>query len=115
MTDRPDVPTDISGLSPEKKRELLAKLLMAKAQDAASEHELSYGQRSLWFMHRLAPDSAAYTVAYAGRISGGLDVPALERAAQALVDRHPMLRTTYTERDRLAAANRDPPHRRGRG
>ncbi|MGH3532792.1 MAG: non-ribosomal peptide synthetase, partial [Mycobacterium sp.] len=28
-----------------------------------------------------------------------LDVPALERAAQALVDRHPMLRTTYAERD----------------
>ncbi|KLO28279.1 thioester reductase [Mycolicibacter heraklionensis] len=99
MTDRPDVPTDISSLSPEKKRELLAQLLMAKAQDAASEHELSYGQRSMWFMHRLAPDSAAYTVAYAGRIDGGLDVPALERAAQALVDRHPMLRTTYTERD----------------
>lgn len=99
MTDRPDVPSDISSLSPEKKRELLAQLLMAKAQEAASEHELSYGQRSMWFMHRLAPDSAAYTVAYAGRITGGLDVPALERAAQALVDRHPMLRTTYTERD----------------
>ncbi|BBY34133.1 non-ribosomal peptide synthetase [Mycolicibacter minnesotensis] len=99
MTDRPDVPSDIASLSPEKKRELLAQLLMAKAQDAASEHELSYGQRSMWFMHRLAPDSAAYTVAYAGRITGGLDLPALERAAQALVDRHPMLRTTYTERD----------------
>jgi len=99
VTDRPDVPTDISSLSPEKKRELLAQLLMAKAQDAASEHELSYGQRSMWFMHRLAPDSAAYTVAYAGRIDGSLNVPALERAAQALVDRHPMLRTTYTERD----------------
>lgn len=99
MTDRPDVPTDLSSLSPEKKRELLAQLLRAKAQEAASEHELSYGQRSMWFMHRLAPDSAAYTVAYAGRIDGSLNVPALERAAQALVDRHPMLRTTYTERD----------------
>lgn len=99
MTDRPDVPADLSSLSPEKKRELLAQLLLAKAQDAASEHELSYGQRAMWFVHRLAPDSAAYTVAYAGRIDGGLNVPALERAAQALVDRHPMLRTTYTERD----------------
>ncbi|MCV7384951.1 non-ribosomal peptide synthetase [Mycolicibacter longobardus] len=99
MTDLPDVPADLASLSPEKKRELLAQLLMAKAQNAASEHELSYGQRSMWFMHRLAPDSPAYTVAYAGRIRGGLDLPALERAAQALVDRHPMLRTTYTERD----------------
>ncbi|MGV0624314.1 amino acid adenylation domain-containing protein [Mycolicibacter minnesotensis] len=99
MTDRPDVPTDISSLTPEKKRELLAQLLMAKAQSAATEHELSYGQRSMWFMHRLAPDSPAYTVVYAGRLRAGLDVAALERAVQALVDRHPMLRTTYTERD----------------
>lgn len=99
MTDGPETPADIANLSPEKKRELLAQLLMAKAQSAASEHELSYGQRSMWFMHRLAPDSPAYTVAYAGRIRGALDVAALERAAQALVDRHPMLRTTYTERD----------------
>ncbi len=99
MTDRPEGPIDISSLSPEKKRELLTQLLMAKAQSAASEHELSYGQRSMWFVHRLAPDSAAYTVAYAGRIRGELDVPALQRAAQALVDRHPMLRTSYTERD----------------
>ncbi|RRR44492.1 amino acid adenylation domain-containing protein [Mycolicibacter terrae] len=99
MTERPQAPIDITTLSPERKRELLAQLLLAKAQNAASEHELSYGQRSMWFVHRLAPDSAAYTVAYAGRISGQLDVPALERAAQALVDRHPMLRTTYTERD----------------
>lgn len=98
MSDGPNQSLDISSLSPEKKRELLAQLLMAKAQDAAAEHALSYGQRSLWFMHRLAPDSAAYTVAYAGRVTG-LDVPALERAAQALVDRHPMLRTTYTDRE----------------
>ncbi|GFG72068.1 non-ribosomal peptide synthetase [Mycolicibacter senuensis] len=99
MTNGPDGPIDISSLSPEKKRELLAALLTAKAQQKTSEHELSYGQRSMWFVHRLAPDSAAYTVAYAGRIAAGLDVPALERAAQALVDRHPMLRTTYAERD----------------
>ncbi|CAJ1493656.1 amino acid adenylation domain-containing protein [[Mycobacterium] kokjensenii] len=99
MTDLPGMPADIANLSPEKKRELLAKLLMEKARNAASEHELSYGQRSMWFMHRIAPDSPAYTVGYAGRIRGALDVPALERAAQALVDRHPMLRTTYTERD----------------
>ncbi|MEB3032474.1 non-ribosomal peptide synthetase [[Mycobacterium] nativiensis] len=94
-----DDPVDISSLSPEKKRELLAQLLMAKAQSAASEHQMSYGQRSMWFVHRIAPDSPAYTVAYAGRIGGQLDTAALERAAQALVDRHPMLRTTFAEKD----------------
>lgn len=94
-----DEPIDISGLSAERKRALLSELLMAEAENSASVYPLSYGQRSMWFIHKLAPESAAYTIAYAGRISGELDVPALERAAQALVDRHPMLRTTYTERD----------------
>jgi amino acid adenylation domain-containing protein len=96
MTDRS---TDISRLSPDEKRRLLSELLMAKAQDSASARPLSYGQRSLWFIHNLAPDSAAYTIVYAGRVNGTLDVPPLERAARALVNRHPMLRTTYTERD----------------
>jgi amino acid adenylation domain-containing protein len=94
-----DESIDISGLSPERKRALLSQLLMEEAENSASVYPLSYGQRSLWFVHKLAPASAAYTIAYAGRISGELDVPALERAAQALVDRHPMLRTTYSERD----------------
>ena len=112
MGDGPDhpvdvPPVDISTLTPEQKRAMLAQLLRAQAEktnagtDAGTttEHALSYGQRALWFVHRLAPERAAYTVAYAGAISGQLDVPALERAAQALVDRHPMLRTTYIERD----------------
>ncbi|UXA07682.1 amino acid adenylation domain-containing protein [Mycobacterium sp. SMC-2] len=94
-----DQSVDISGLSPEKKRALLSQLLMEEAEEAASVYPMSYGQRSMWFIHKLAPASTAYTVTYAGRIRGELDVPALERAAQALVDRHPMLRTTYGERD----------------
>ncbi len=90
---------DISRLSPERKRALLSQLLMQEAEESASVHPLSYGQRSMWFIHKLAPASAAYTITYAARISGALDVPALERAAQALVDRHAVLRTTYAERD----------------
>ena len=34
-----------------------------------------------------------------GRITGDVDVSALERAAQALVERHPILRTTYAVHD----------------
>jgi len=92
-------PVDISGLSAEEKRQLLSRLLMEQAEVSASVHPLSYGQRSLWFLHNLAPGSPAYTITYAGRISGDLDVAALERAAQILVDRHAILRTTYAVRD----------------
>ncbi|WP_343574197.1 amino acid adenylation domain-containing protein [Mycobacterium sp.] len=90
--------TDLAGLSAEEKRVLLARLLMEKAEAAASAHPLSYGQRSLWFLYQLAPGSPAYTITYAGQIRGDLDVSALQAAAQALVDRHDILRTTYTTR-----------------
>ena len=89
----------LAGLSAEEKRVLLARLLMEKAEASASAHPLSYGQRSLWFLYQLAPGSPAYTITYAGQIRGELNVAALEAAAQALVDRHDILRTTYTTRD----------------
>jgi len=96
MTDKP---IDTAGLSAADKRALLSRLLMEQAEACASVHPLSYGQRSLWFLHQLAPGSPAYTITYAGRITGELDVPALDSAAQALVERHAILRTTYAVRD----------------
>jgi amino acid adenylation domain-containing protein len=94
-----DDPIEISGLSAQEKRALLSRLLVEQAQASATAHPLSYGQRSLWFLHNLAPASPAYTITYAGTITGELDVAALERSAQALVDRHAILRTTYAVRD----------------
>lgn len=94
-----DDPIDISGLSAQEKRALLSRLLVEQTQASATSHPLSYGQRSLWFLHNLAPASPAYTITYAGLITGELDVSALERAAQALVERHAILRTTYAVRD----------------
>ncbi|BCI86020.1 hypothetical protein NIIDMKKI_12260 [Mycobacterium kansasii] len=100
MTDSSRDPSiDIAGLSAQEKRALLSRLLMERAAASASAHPLSYGQRSLWFLYQLAPDNPAYTLTYAGRVSGDLDVAALERAAQALVERHAILRTTFAVRD----------------
>ena len=36
-----------------------------------------------------------YNVNFAARISAEIDIPAMRRAFQALVDRHPALRTTF--------------------
>jgi len=69
--------------------------LLVASQDAVAEHPLSPGQRALWFLHQLAPESAAYNVANAVRIRGELDVPALRRAFQRLIEHHPALRTTF--------------------
>ncbi len=63
---------------------------------AAGEHPLSWNQRSLWFLHRLAPESSAYNIAGAARL-GPVSAEALGRALQGLVDRHPMLRATFAD------------------
>jgi amino acid adenylation domain-containing protein len=65
-------------------------------QDNLAEYPLSYGQRALWFLHQLAPESAAYNIASAVRIRGELDAAALRRSLQSLVDRHQSLRTTFS-------------------
>ena len=56
---------------------------------------LSYGQRALWFLQQLAPDNVAYNLTFATQIHDGLDISALRTTFQVLVDRHPVLRTTF--------------------
>ena len=62
---------------------------------AAGAEALSYGQEAIWYLHRLAPEAAAYTLAGAARVHGALDVGALRRAFALLAARHPALRTTF--------------------
>ncbi len=61
----------------------------------AGEFKLSRAQQSLWFLHALEPASPAYNVANAVLLRGPLDVASLLGAFQALMDRHPALRTTF--------------------
>jgi hypothetical protein len=85
----------IVDLSPEEKRALLAELLQKKARESASFHPLSYNQQGIWFLYQLAPESSVYNVNFAARIRADIDVPAMRRAFQTLIDRHPALRTTF--------------------
>jgi natural product biosynthesis luciferase-like monooxygenase protein/FkbM family methyltransferase len=65
----------------------------------SGDFPLSHGQRALWFLERLAPESALYNLAAAARVRGPLDPAALERALGALAARHPVLRTTFATPD----------------
>ena len=71
-------------------------MTLAPAWEANTEHTLSYGQQALYFLHQLAPESPAYNIVGAARLQGALDILALQSAFQSLVERHPMLRTTFT-------------------
>ncbi len=88
-------PQRIAALSPGEKRALLAQLLRRKSDEAKLVYPLSYNQQGIWFLYQLAPESAVYNVNFAARITSDVNVPALRRALQRLVDRHPSLRTTF--------------------
>src|SRR5437868_14790621 len=65
----------------------------------AKTSELSFAQERLWFLDRLEPQSAAYNLVTARRLSGRLALAALERALGEIVRRHDTLRTTFADVD----------------
>ncbi|MBE9229579.1 amino acid adenylation domain-containing protein, partial [Phormidium sp. LEGE 05292] len=56
---------------------------------------LSWAQERLWFLHHLEGESGAYTMPFAMRLVGNLNIKALEQAVEAMVRRHEVLRTRF--------------------
>jgi len=55
----------------------------------------SFAQQRLWFVQQLEPGSSAYTIPGLLRLVGPLDLDVLERAFNAIVQRHESLRTCF--------------------
>jgi amino acid adenylation domain-containing protein len=98
------VPLDpVSLLEPRPLRELAAELAALGPRAAAASAEpaetgeapfpLTAGQRALWFLHRLDPESAAYNLAVAVRVRGPLAEGAVAAGLRAVAGRHAALRT----------------------
>jgi amino acid adenylation domain-containing protein len=88
-----DIQKKISVLSPEK-RALLALRLKQKGE-AFNTFPLSFAQERLWVIDQLAPGSAAYNIPTALRLTGKINLTALEQSVNEIVRRHEVLRTTY--------------------
>ncbi|GCE23090.1 non-ribosomal peptide synthetase [Dictyobacter kobayashii] len=58
---------------------------------------LSFSQERVWFMHKLDPSNASYHAQARLRLSGTLNVQALERSLCEMVRRHEIFRTTFVE------------------
>jgi amino acid adenylation domain-containing protein len=90
-------------LEPRTLGELAAELASLTPREAAPRAEsaspidepfpLTPGQRALWFLHRLVPDSAAYNVAAAVRVRGALEPDRVAAALGEVAARHAALRT----------------------
>jgi amino acid adenylation domain-containing protein/thioester reductase-like protein len=96
----------IAELSPEKRALLLQKLNQQKGKVSQTKIQpqsrdtqnfpLSYAQQRLWFFSQLEPQSSAYNIPAAIRLTGRLNIAALESSINEIVRRHEILRTTFT-------------------
>ncbi|WP_256933065.1 condensation domain-containing protein, partial [Rhodococcus sp. MH15] len=60
---------------------------------------LSLAQQRMWFLNRFDTDSAVNNVPVAVRLTGALDLAALNSAVHDVIGRHEVLRTVYPEVD----------------
>ncbi|WP_208344733.1 condensation domain-containing protein, partial [Aetokthonos hydrillicola] len=88
----------LGDLSQDEKRQLLVELLQ-KNKTRIRILPLSFAQQRLWFLDQLIADNPAYNIPEALKLSGSLNVNALEQSLKQLVQRHESLRTTYTIKD----------------
>jgi amino acid adenylation domain-containing protein len=58
---------------------------------------LSYAQQRLWFIDQLEGGSAEYNMPQALRLRGELDLPALRKTIDTIVERHESLRTHFAQ------------------
>ncbi|WP_347907812.1 amino acid adenylation domain-containing protein [Pseudomonas grandcourensis] len=63
--------------------------------EAEDRQALSYAQQRMWFLWQLDPHSGAYNLPGAVRLTGRLNLSALEQAFASLVARHETLRTVF--------------------
>lgn len=94
-----DISTRIAALSPEKRKLLLQRLNPKKEIKSQSRESgifpLSFAQQRLWFLDRLQQGNNAFNIFQPVRLTGKLDVAALEQSFKEVVKRHEILRTNF--------------------
>ncbi|MCX4097869.1 non-ribosomal peptide synthase/polyketide synthase [Nocardia sp. alder85J] len=68
-----------------------------RRRDSHAPAPLSPAQARMWVLNRLDPGSAAYNVPVALRLSGTVDLAALDAAIRDVLHRHESLRTRYPD------------------
>ncbi|MEM8529468.1 MAG: condensation domain-containing protein, partial [Chloroflexota bacterium] len=96
----------IANLSPEQRAKLLRRLSEKQGNGSSSIIEpqprtsphfpLSFAQQRLWLIEQLQPGTAAYNISKAWRLAGSINVATLKTAVQKIVERHEVLRTTFS-------------------
>ena len=72
---------------------------MLVARERPDRVPLSFAQQRMWIINQLDPGSATYNITAALRLTGPLDVTALQTAVADVIERHETLRTIYPSDD----------------
>ncbi|MBW4611888.1 MAG: condensation protein [Desmonostoc vinosum HA7617-LM4] len=102
-----DLSQKIAALTPGQRQLLLQKLHNQKGKTLlrspiipqsreSNSFSLSFAQQRLWFLNQLQPGSIAFNISQPMRLQGWLNVTALVQSFQEIVNRHEILRTTFT-------------------
>ncbi|WP_147068854.1 non-ribosomal peptide synthetase [Microcystis aeruginosa] len=59
-------------------------------------YPLSPGQEAMWLICQIAPESVAYNIFITAKIHAYLEIAVVNRVWQKIIEKHPILRTTYT-------------------
>ena len=100
-----DIAKQITELSSEKRQLLerylktaglnLARAVILPLSRETNQFPLSFAQQRLWFLDQLEPNTAVYNIPDMHQFSGPLNLAALERSLNEIVQRHEILRTTF--------------------
>ncbi|MBD2493308.1 non-ribosomal peptide synthetase [Nostoc sp. FACHB-280] len=92
----------LESLSPEKRELVLQKLKQQQKSPVLTSVSreqnlpLSFAQQRLWFIDQLEDKNCVYNVPFFWQIEGLLDINALEKAILEIVQRHEVLRTSFS-------------------
>ncbi|WP_427161138.1 amino acid adenylation domain-containing protein [Aliinostoc sp. HNIBRCY26] len=92
----------LESLSPEKRELVLQKLKQQQKSPVLTSVSreqnlpLSFAQQRLWFIDQLEGENCVYNVPFFWQIEGLLDINALEKAILEIVQRHEVLRTSFS-------------------
>lgn len=67
--------------------------------EVKNDYPLSSAQKRLWFVSQLYPDNNSYNLPLIWKLSGALDIAALDMAINNLVRKHSILRTVFIENE----------------
>jgi acyl-CoA synthetase (AMP-forming)/AMP-acid ligase II/NAD(P)-dependent dehydrogenase (short-subunit alcohol dehydrogenase family)/acyl carrier protein len=65
--------------------------------ELVDEYPLAFTQGAIWMLYKFAPNSPAYNTTFACTLAADIDENAVRQAFHALLVRHPVLRSTFTD------------------